>query len=107
MLDTHTATVRWGDGSQSAATVAETGGAGTASASHSYGSEGDYDVEVCVTDDDGETGCDGFTVTWRIPVLDVGIGQDRQPRDRCSRGRRCSSPWWWRTAGRSPRPGWW
>jgi len=73
VLDTHTATVRWGDGAQSAATVAETGGAGTASASHSYGSEGDYDVEVCVTDDDGETGCDGFTVTWRIPVLDVGI----------------------------------
>src|SRR2546428_1209507 len=65
-LDTHSATINWGDG-----TVTETGmvtespfgppgstaGAnGTVSGSHVYADNGSYTVKLCVTDDDGAVG---------------------------------------------------
>ena len=73
-LDTHTATVNWGDGSAiDEGTITElpfgppgsTAGAdGSVSASHQYvAPPGDYTVEVCVTDDDGAKTCDNFKVT--------------------------------------------
>lgn len=51
--DTHTASVNWGDGSSTAATVTETNGSGTASATHSYTAAGLYTVTMTVTDKDG------------------------------------------------------
>ena len=64
ILDTHTATVDWGDGSgvSPVSVNATAPGAGTANGSYLHGALGDYNVEVCVTDDDGDTGCDTLVV---------------------------------------------
>lgn len=72
-LDTHTATIDWGDGTPPEAGVVNespfgppgstAGMSGTMSGSHVYGDNGVFIVEVCVTDDDGATGCDTLTVT--------------------------------------------
>jgi IgGFc binding protein/Putative Ig domain/PKD domain len=48
--DTHTATVFWGDGAQSQASVSEANGAGTFSATHVYADNGTYTVAVEVSD---------------------------------------------------------
>jgi hypothetical protein len=61
--DTHTATVDWGDGTQTGATVNETNGSGTVTASHSYTQEGPFTVTVCVTDNHEAEVCDTLTVT--------------------------------------------
>src|SRR5207244_211070 len=50
ILDTHTATIDWGDNTTSAGTVVEQNGAGTVSSSHVYAEEGLYYVVVTVTD---------------------------------------------------------
>ena len=50
-LDTHTATVNWGDASSSAASCA----AGTCTASHSYAAAGVYSVGITLSDDDTGT----------------------------------------------------
>ena len=52
-LDTHTAFVRWGDGTQSAARVSERDGIGAAVADHQYATNGPYTVTITVRDDDG------------------------------------------------------
>lgn len=72
-LDTHTATIDWGD-----ATAIDTGAVGehpfgppgsTAGAngsvagSHVYADNGSYTVRTCVTDDDGATTCASFVTT--------------------------------------------
>ncbi len=73
-LDTHTATVDWGDGSpQEAAAVTESpfgppgstaGADGTVDASHQYlAAPGRYTVEVCVRDDELAETCDTLHVT--------------------------------------------
>jgi PKD repeat protein len=59
--DTHTATVDWGDGNPTSAAVDPA--TRTVSASHTYAAAGTYPGQVCVTDDDGGTGCDGFSAT--------------------------------------------
>jgi hypothetical protein len=56
VLDTHTATWDWGDGTTSAGTIVETNGAGTVSGSHAYKAAGFYAVKVTVTDKDGGIG---------------------------------------------------
>ncbi|MCI0575506.1 MAG: tandem-95 repeat protein [Chloroflexi bacterium] len=62
VLDSHTATINWGDGAVVSGTVSELNGSGTVSASHVYAADGVYTVEICLTDDDGATGCDAFQV---------------------------------------------
>lgn len=72
-LDTHTATIDWGDGSAvEPGTVTETpagppgssaGADGTVAGSHLYLDDGAYTLTVCVTDDDGATSCDSLLVT--------------------------------------------
>jgi hypothetical protein len=61
-LDTHTATINWGDGTVEAGAVSETpfgppgstlGADGTVSGSHVYADDGVYTATVCVIDDDG------------------------------------------------------
>ena len=67
ILDTHQATIDWGDGSsEEDGTVIEGGGSGTVSGSHVYTSEGSYTVQVCVIDNDDDFErpiCDTFVVT--------------------------------------------
>ncbi|MEE8526203.1 MAG: PKD domain-containing protein, partial [Thermoanaerobaculia bacterium] len=72
ILDPHEATISWGDSTVETAVIVPDAAGGSLSASHVYAAEGDYAVEVCVTDDDG-IGCDFFTVFWRRPRLDVAV----------------------------------
>ena len=73
-----TATIDW-DGSlgplpPEAGTVVESGGSGSVDGTHFYQDDGIFDVEVCVTDKDGATGCDTVrvTVTNLDPLFDSG-----------------------------------
>ncbi len=59
VLDTHTYTVDWGDGSEPSTGTA---GGGAVATTHVYAAEGVYTVELCLTDDDGGQGCDTTTV---------------------------------------------
>lgn len=69
--DTHTATVNWGDGSPVQNLGAVQGG--TVSASHQYFIPGNYNIEVCVTDDDGGKGCDTAVKTVKRLVVQIDI----------------------------------
>lgn len=71
--DTHTATVSWGDLTSSAATVTESAGSGSLSASHSYGTPGIYTITITLNDDDA--GSDVRTATVVVnspPTADAG-----------------------------------
>jgi len=65
-LDAHTASVQWGDGSTSVATVS----GGAVSGRHVYSAAGVYTVTVTVTDQWGHTG----TGTTTVVVYDRGAG---------------------------------
>ena len=67
-LDTHSATVNWGDGTAVLAVGAVAGGF---SRSHTYAAAGTFTVTVCVTDDDGGVGCDAAVVTVSAAPVDV------------------------------------
>jgi hypothetical protein len=75
VADVHTALIDWGDGTTSAAAVAESGGAGTLSAGHSYAQGGIYEVRVVLCDGgDSATGSAQAFVTGarvRGGVLEV------------------------------------
>jgi RHS repeat-associated protein len=62
-LDTHTATINWGDGTSSPGTVTESNGSGTVTGSHSWAEEGFYPVTVTVTGNGGASGNATFTAT--------------------------------------------
>lgn len=63
-LDTHTATIDWGDGSPvEAGAVSEGDGSGTVSGSHIYADDGVYSVIVTACDDDDGCDEDSLTVT--------------------------------------------
>ncbi len=65
--DTHTAIVKWGDGTEEAVTVSDN----AISATHSYTAIGEYEAEVCVEDDDGGEGCD--VVQLQASCLEHGL----------------------------------
>ncbi len=73
VFDTHTATIDWGDGTTGDGLVIGSGGAGSVQGSHAYTASATYTVEVCVTDDDGDTGCGQASVEVGAgpPVLEV------------------------------------
>jgi len=86
-LDTHTATINWGDGTATEAGVVtespfgppgSTAGAdGTISGSHVYADEGTFTVTVTVMDDEGDSDTKTFQVTVNnvAPTLDAGADQ--------------------------------
>ena len=55
ILDTHTASIDWGDGSpaQATAVAAQGSGWGTVVGSHVYANAGSFTVKITITDDDG------------------------------------------------------
>ncbi len=57
--DTHTAIIDWGDGTFDPGTIA----GGRVAGSHVYPDDASAEVRICVTDDDGDTGCDTVQVT--------------------------------------------
>lgn len=62
LADTHSATVSWGDGSSSPASVVQAAGSADWTASHSYAAGGIYTLSVTAQDDDAGT------VTWSQPL---------------------------------------
>lgn len=54
-LDTHAVIWEWGDGTTSPGNVFESGGAGTASGTHTYTKPGEYRIKAVVTDKDGSS----------------------------------------------------
>lgn len=69
-LDTHTASIAWGDGSVQAVTAA----ALAMGVQHVYGDNGSYTVTVTVTDDDGGVG--GDMVSVAVANLDPVLALD-------------------------------
>jgi PKD repeat protein len=64
ILDTHTATVDWGDGSAiELPTIFAAAGSGALGGTHTYTDDGVYEVIVTVTDDDGGSDTQSFFVT--------------------------------------------
>jgi|GEM_PF-3263772 len=83
ILDTHTATIDWGDTTSSDGGVTEPSGStdGTVDGSHVYADNGVYPVEVCVTDNDGGVGCDSLTVTVNNVAPTVEAGSDQEIKE--------------------------
>lgn len=73
LLDSHVATVDWGDGAVEAATVAPSAGGGSIFASHSYAVPGGYNVRVCLVDDDGGSDCSEAPINLVVRALDLGV----------------------------------
>jgi choice-of-anchor C domain-containing protein len=76
-LDTHTATIGWGDTTSSVGVVGESGGSGSVSGSHVYADNGQYTVTVCVKDDDLATTCDTLIVDIGNVAPTVEAGGDQ------------------------------
>jgi hypothetical protein len=75
IVDTHTATIDWGDGTVEAGVVSESAGSGTVSGSHAYGDNGTYMVTVIVCDNDGGCGQDAFAAQIdNVPPTVSAIG---------------------------------
>jgi RHS repeat-associated protein len=63
VLDTHTGTIDWGDGTVEPADAVTTSGRGFVGGTHVYRQNGAYDARFCVADDDGGEGCTTLAVT--------------------------------------------
>jgi PKD repeat protein len=64
ILDTHTATVDWGDGSAlESPTIFAAAGSGALGGTHTYADNGVYEVIVSIADDDGGSDTQSFFVT--------------------------------------------
>ena len=72
VLDTHTATIDWGDGTTSSASVSEANGTGSANASHTYSATGLYTVSITVDDGDGGTAM--TTLSNQVVINDPTAG---------------------------------
>ncbi|MBP9145626.1 MAG: DUF11 domain-containing protein [Thermoanaerobaculia bacterium] len=75
VLDTHTATIAWGDGDSTPGTVSEEEGQGEVLSEHTYRDDGDGALAVCVTDDEGDEHCADIPVAIDnvAPVLALAV----------------------------------
>lgn len=74
LLDTHTATIDWGDGGADQAAINEVSGAGTASGHHTYRAGGHYSGQIILRDGDGGVTSRDFTVNvMAAPTLRVEV----------------------------------
>ena len=69
-LDTHSATIDWGDGPAPFDVCA----AAAVQPSHTYAAVGTYTITACVTDDDGGVGCDPTVVVVNAAPVAVITG---------------------------------
>jgi hypothetical protein len=70
-LDSHTATISWGDGMSTAATIVAAGGVGTIAAEHVYASGGIFRIEITLNDDDmGQATDETFALVTGVGILD-------------------------------------
>ncbi|MFN0040815.1 MAG: LamG-like jellyroll fold domain-containing protein, partial [Burkholderiales bacterium] len=77
-LDTHGATIQWGDGSESVfKTLAELDGAGSLLANHVYADDGEYRVTVSIVDDDKASVSASFVASVGNAAPAVNAGVDR------------------------------
>lgn len=67
-----TATIDWGDGSQSSGQLAGTGGEFTVSGSHTYAEDGNYTVQSVVSDPDGAS----ITITGAATVAEAPLAAE-------------------------------
>ena len=74
LLDTHTATIDWGDGTIEAATVEQAAGRAAVVGDHTYPRAGEYEVSLTVTDDDG--GSDQRTSRIAVGCTVLGTEHD-------------------------------
>jgi PKD repeat protein len=76
VLDTHTATIDWGDGTSSPAAITEANGQGTVSAQHVYADNGVYSVTLTVTDNSQDTAAATATATIGnvAPAMEATLG---------------------------------
>jgi hypothetical protein len=78
----YTAIINWGDGSSTAGTISQPGGAGTAfdvSGSHTYAVAGRYNLTVAISDADGDSAVTGTTVqVFWPPGIIAMAGQSGQ-----------------------------
>ncbi len=114
-LDTHTATIDWGDGTTSAGSVSETNDApqasGTVSGQHHYAVPGTYTITVTVTDDDGGTASSSTQVRVELSPQMPGIADTDQMQTfltwtRTLPGTGGSAKWQWQTGQGTPAI-WW
>lgn len=70
VLDTHTVSFNWGDGSAASGAVSETKGSGTFSADHVFTASGTYNVVCTITDKDGASVTVKETVTVSAILLE-------------------------------------
>ena len=78
ILDTQTATIDWGDGSQAErGSVTQSAGGGRVHGFHVYADDGIFTVEVCVTGGGELHICDTLTVTVLNVPPDVNAGPDQ------------------------------
>lgn len=85
IVDTHTATWDWGDGTTSVGTVAENGGSGSAAGTHAYDVPGFYAVSVTVIDKDG-AGSTGLAQNVQILGVVLYAGGDATLSGSCRVG---------------------
>lgn len=71
VLDTHSGTWSWGDGTTSVAAITESNGTGTASGNHNYSRAGIFVVTLTVADDDSGSGTASFAA---VVVVDPSAG---------------------------------
>ncbi|MEM6795477.1 MAG: PKD domain-containing protein, partial [Acidobacteriota bacterium] len=77
VLDTHTATIDWRDGTVEPGTVVSGDGGGLVSGAHAYLDDGAQEIEICVTDDDGGEDCGAFPATVINVDPSFSVGPDR------------------------------
>jgi len=114
-LDTHTATIDWGDGTTSAGSVSEANdppqASGTVSGQHRYAVPGTYTITVTVTDDDGGTASSSTQVRVELSPQMPGIADTDQMQTfltwtRTLPGTGGSAKWQWQTGQGTPAI-WW